>query len=184
MFDLVTSQNSGYNIGKVHCTDFITPGSRCHTMNINVLSSFLYLFFALVEVHSQTVPYVSFMGETLPNHAYVDLTLVGNPELNSGDHSLQCHTDLSSCCSGAQGSHRGDWHFPNGARLPLPGPDHDITEARGDQQVDIRRKNNANSPSGIYRCDIPTIAVHLVTNISVRDTIYVGLYNSIGGNII
>ena len=37
----------------------------------------LILFWSLVEVHSQTAPYVSFMGDILPNHAYVDLTTVG-----------------------------------------------------------------------------------------------------------
>ena len=42
-----------------------------------------------MEVHSQTeYPYVSFMGETLPNHAYVDLSLVGNDD--SGSDSVQC----------------------------------------------------------------------------------------------
>ena len=29
-------------------------------------------------------------------------------------------TDLRTCCSGAQGAHRGDWYFPDGTRLPLP----------------------------------------------------------------
>ena len=36
------------------------------------------LLSALVEVHSQTVPYVSFMGINLSNHSYVNLTLVGD----------------------------------------------------------------------------------------------------------
>ena len=125
-----------------------------------------------MEVHSQTVPYVSFMNETLPKHAYVDLTLVGNPDLNPDDHTVQCYTDLSSCCSGSRGPHRGDWYFPDTTRLPFPG-DGDIVEARGDQRVYIRRNNNAMSPSGIYRCDITTDAV---PDNSVRETVYVGLY--------
>ena len=133
----------------------------------------LPLLWSLVEVHSQTFPYVSFMGETLPNHSYVDLTLVGNPGLNGGDHSVQCHTDLSSCCSGNQGNHRGDWYFPNGTRLPFSTPTVGIHEARGAQRAEIRRNNNDNSPSGIYRCDITTDAVK---DNSVRETVYVGLY--------
>ena len=127
-----------------------------------------------MEVHSQTVPYVSFMGESLPNHAYMDLTLVGE------DDSVQCRTDLSSCCSGSQGQHRGDWYFPNGTRLPLPGQG-DIYEAREDQQVDLLRIiNNATSPSGIYRCDIPTDVFNDENDISVRETVYVGLYTTGG----
>ena len=34
---------------------------------------------SLVEVHSQqTFPYVCFMNQTLANHSYVDLSLVGD----------------------------------------------------------------------------------------------------------
>ena len=94
---------------------------------------------------------------------------------------IQCHTDLSSCCSGGQGDHRGDWYFPNGDRLPIPG-EGNITEGRKSQRVEIRRKNNATSPSGIYRCDIATNAVHHSTDTSVSGTVYIGLYAT-GGNV-
>ena len=146
------------------------------------------LLWSLVEIHSQTeFPYVSFRGETLPNHSYVNLTLVGDPSWNPGDHSVQCHTDLNTCCSSSQGAHRGDWYFPHGDRLPFPGYSDDFVEVRGDQQVEIRRRNNANSPSGIYRCDIPTDAVqdydYYVYNYEyVRETVYVGFYAT-GGNV-
>ncbi|CAI8049106.1 hypothetical protein GBAR_LOCUS27045, partial [Geodia barretti] len=39
------------------------------------------------------------------------------------------------------------------------------------------------SQTGIYRCCIPTNAVHDVTDISVRDTVYVGLYTASGGDV-
>ena len=56
------------------------------------------------------------MSQTsLANHSYVDISLVGND--CSGSDSVQCHTDLDTCCSGLQGIHRGDWYFPNGDRL-------------------------------------------------------------------
>ncbi|CAI8046731.1 hypothetical protein GBAR_LOCUS25838, partial [Geodia barretti] len=42
---------------------------------------------------------------------------VGND--GSGSDSVQCHTDLSTCCSGTEGSHRGDWYFPDETRLPF-----------------------------------------------------------------
>ena len=35
------------------------------------------------------------------------------------------------------------------------------------QRVELRRRNNADSQSGIYRCDIPTVAVHHETDTSV-----------------
>ena len=123
---------------------------------------------------AQTFPYISFLGTTLANHSYVNLSLVGHPE---SDNTVQCYTDLSTCCSGRQSLHRGDWYFPNGTRLPFSG---DVSEARGAQIVEIRRTMGGNV-SGIYRCDIPTNAVHDDADISVRDTVYVGLYIN-GGN--
>ena len=147
-------------------------------MNITLLL-LLCLLWPLVEVHSQTeYPYVSFMGETLPNHAYVNLSLVGND--GSGSDSVQCHTDLDTCCRGSDGIHRGDWNAPDSEmRLPFLGGG-DIYEARGSQRVDLRRRNNADMPSGIYRC---RIAVHSDNYTSVKESAYVGLYAS-GGIIL
>ena len=124
-------------------------------------------------VCSQTYPYVSFLGQTLANHSYVDLSLVGY-----GSDSVQCHTDLQTCCSSTDGSHRGDWYFPNRDRLPFSG---DIHGRRVAQRVDLRRSKSATSPVGIYRCEIPTLAVREGYGNSVRATVYVGLYNGSGG---
>ena len=133
-----------------------------------------------MEVHSQTFPYVSFMGNTVPNHGYVVLGLVGDD--TSGSDSVQCITDLETCCSGAQGVHRGDWYFPDGSRLPFSGSGVVIVEGREAQRVDLRRKGNANSLVGIYHCDITTNAVNSDTDINVRDSpVYVGLYTASGG---
>ena len=138
----------------------------------------LCLLWSLVEVHSQTeYPYVSFMGNTLPNHAYVDLSLVGNDD--SGSDSVQCHTDLSTCCTGTQGPHRGDWILP-GSEQTLPFSNDStagIYEVHGAQRVDLRRRNNTSIPSGIYRCDI---AIHDDNGTPVRESVYVGLYSSEG----
>ena len=148
-----------------HC-----PESQIDVME-SVRSLLLLFLLSLVEVHcQQTFPYVSFMGQTLVNHSYVDLSTVGYS--SDGSNSVQCHTDLSTCCSGSQGAHRGDWYFPDGTRLPLSG---NVYEGRGAQRVELRR-TNATRPTGIYRCDIPTNAVHGITDLSVRDTVYVRLY--------
>ena len=141
----------------------------------------LSLLWSLVEVHSQTFPLPSFMSQTLANHSYVDLSQVGRPDFVDSGEGVQCITDLSTCCSGTDGAHRGDWYFPDGTQLPFAASNVDTYETRVPQGVDIRRNSGANSPTGIYRCDIPTGAIHDATDISVRDTVYVGLYTDSGG---
>ena len=119
------------------------------------------------------------MGQTLANHSYVNLSLVGYDD--SGSDSVHCITDLERCCSSVQGWHRGDWCFPDGTRLWFSNGPGDIFQSRGSQRVALHLRNTAISPVGIYRCDIPTDAVHSDTVNSVRDTVYVGLYTASGG---
>ena len=136
----------------------------------------LVLILSLVEVHSQTVPYVSFMGVNLLNHAYVDLTTVEEDIGDPGD-TVRCHSDLSTCCSGHQGIHRGSWFFPDGTELRFTSSSDDIVMDREPQEVHIRRRNNAMSPSGVYRCDIETMAVNdNDVDTITGETVYVGLY--------
>ena len=125
-----------------------------------------------LHVGSPEVPYISFMCAPLANNSHVDLTLVGI----DGKSSVHCHTDLQTCCNGTQGVDRGDWYFPNGTRLQFNGDGHDIYEFRYDQQVDLRRRNNADT-SGIYCCRVETNAVH---DDKGRETVCVGLYPSGG----
>ena len=98
--------------------------------------------------------------------------------LNNSRDSVQCRTDLDRCCTNKQGNYRGDWYFPNGNRLPFDKLN-DIHEARQDRAVHLRRKR-ATSPSGLYRCDIETVASHI--NKMNRDIVYVGLYAN-GGSV-
>ena len=65
-----------------------------------------------------------------------------------GSDSVQCHTDLDSCCNRNQGPDRGDWYFPNGDRLGCLSSG-DIHESREHQRVDLLRQNNADMPSSL-----------------------------------
>ena len=142
----------------------------------------LCLLWSLVEVQSQTVPYVTFLGNPLSNHSYVDLSQVGDDRTDSDSDTVQCHTDLSTCCRGSAGIHRGDWFAPdNDTRLPWRSENANFFEDRQAQVVHIRRRPNADAPSGIYRCVIATNAVHDDSDLSVGETVYVGLYGSGGG---
>ena len=150
--------------------------------------SLLCLLWSLVEVQSQIqYPYISFLGTTLPNHSYVDFSQVGEYRTGSNSDTVQCHTDLSTCCrkqsNGIPG--RGDWFAPGSdTRLPFGSEEqpHGIYEDRQTQVVHLRRRfYAANEPSGIYRCIIPTNAVHNDSDGSVAETVYVGLYTNEGG---
>ena len=152
-------------------------GIYCTTMKSTPLL-LLCLLSPLMEVHSdENFPHVAFMGNTLSNNSYVDLSLVGE---NRNSDTVRCHTDLGTCCSSSQGVHRGDWFAPNNdSRLPFYGENPvNFYEDRKAEVVHLRRKNNASGPSGIYRCVIATVAVHNDTYQFLGETVYVGLYTS------
>ena len=144
-------------------------------MKATLLCVLLCLLSSLVEVQSQTeYPYISFMGNNLSNHSYVDLDEVG---ADRDTNTVQCHTDLSTCCRSLDGPHRGNWFAPgNDTGLPFSDVGTDIYTSIRSQVVHIHRRNNPTGPSGIYRCVIPTNAVHDNSDHSAGDTVYVGLY--------
>ena len=127
-----------------------------------------------LTVSQQTYPYISFRGEILPNHSYLDISQVED----SGPGSLKCHIDLETCCSSDEGSlHRHDWFFPNGSQL-LPDRSNGIFESPGNQTVELRRRPDSRGPSGIYHCTILTAASHKNRPHYYWETVSVGLYSS------
>ena len=145
--------------------------------------SVLFLLWSLVEVHSQTAPYLTFMGETLPDHSYVDLSALG--ELDNVDDHVVCHTDLTTCCGGEGRYDRGFWYFPNGDELPGAGgaATNTIVLMRGPQIVRlIRGTGPGDAPSGLYRWIIETVAVNGLSNpyYIIGETLYVGVYSTGG----
>ena len=120
--------------------------------------------------------FVRFLGVDLSNHSYVDLTAVG--AAMDGSDSVQCRTDLSTCCTSTAGGDFGDWFFPSGTLVPFPNAAHNIFEARRmSQRVDLRHRGTGGAISGIYRCTIETIAVN---DEDGREIVYAGLYASGG----
>ena len=163
---------------------FYLQVARLHNIMKTAFLLLLCLLWSLVAVYSQTVPYVSFMGVNLPNHAYVDITTV-EEDIGDPGNTVRCHSDLTSCCSSNEGDHRGSWFFPDGdiILLQFTSSSDDIVMDREPQEVHIRRRNNAMSPSGIYRCDMETIGVNdNDVDTITGETVYVGLYPPNEGN--
>ena len=151
---------------RVFCDCVLSPyryHHESHSLNCAVV-----LPLCCCGCRSQTVPYISFMGTNLPNHSYIDLTQVGEDS-----DSVQCHTDLTTCCSEDQGPHHGDWYFPNETRLQCDSfTINRLYEDHRAQQVDLSVYGSPTPPEGIYRCDIETSA----TSNDSRESAYVGLY--------
>ena len=152
------------------------------------VSVLLFLLWSLVEVHSQTVPNLTFMGETLPDHSYVDLSALG--DIDNVDGHVVCHTDLDTCCGGYDRFDRGYWYFPNGD--VLPGANYDgaatnpIVLMRFIQLVSlVRGTGPGDIPPGLYRCIIETNAVNddqgdPSPDNGIGETLYVGVYSTGG----
>ena len=118
----------------------------------------------LLEVDSQFPSLsVTFLGQTLPNHSFVDINDVGNS--NDGSDSVQCLTGSLT--------NRG-WIFPNGTRLPESNRN-GLYQQRLESQVYLRRNGSA-IVSGMYGCEV-RVGFE-------RRVLYVGLYatESGGGN--
>ena len=118
-----------------------------------LVAALLLVAIDLVEVHSQDFRYISFKGNILPNNSIVIIRDVGNAK--DGSDSIQCHTNLSTCCSEDKGTGRGGWHFPSGLPVGMNGTGSWYVYPRA-QRIDLhRRDENTISPTDIYRCDIP-----------------------------
>ena len=160
-------------------------------MKVSLLCVLLCLLWSLVVVHSQTAPYLTFMGETLPNHSYVDLSQMvypGNDDVNDTSSTVICHTDLTTCCRGDDGGDQGDWYFPDGTGLKGAGShnvnSHPIAQRKRNKLVRLQRGPTgdiSDIQNGIYHCDIETVAVNSADN-TARETVYVGVYGS-GGTV-
>ena len=119
----------------------------------------LIFLWSLVEVHSQTAPYFTFMGETLPNNSYVDLSALG--EIDTVDNHVVSHTDLTTCCAGEGRDDRGYWYSPNGDVLPgaAGGSGAAANPIILNKDIQVVRLIRGTGP-GIYRCTIETNAVN------------------------
>ena len=89
-------------------------------------------------------------GPALSNHSYVNLTKVGDRD--DGSDSVQCHTDLETCCHRDQGDDHGDWYFPDEIKVPFDQKD-DEYERRRPQEVNLRHNISNGGKNGIIMKD-------------------------------
>ena len=86
---------------------------------------------------------------------YANNSNVAIGDIGEGDNALLCLTDATQCCN-VNGVQLGEWYFPD--RTPLEdGLDasRSIYRNRGASVVQLNRRNNAQSPTGVYHCEMP-----------------------------
>lgn len=124
------------------------------------------LFAILVEVNSEdkcvSFPYLTFMGECLDSHSYIDINRLRNITTRR-TNPIECHTGLQ----------HGAWFFPNLVPVPVSSGEVGYRVIEREQQVDliydfgIQSSNGSAAALGIFQC--------VITDTGDRD--YVGIFD-------
>ncbi len=137
------------------------------------LQLFILALLSIKMAMSQQILTLEFGSEMLQNNSIFELDRVGE----DSSTSIQCLTSRTDCCdstssTGSVGT--GNWYSPSGTTLTrLVGTPQgvDFYRERYLGGIDLRRRNNATSPEGIYRCQIPRVGPT-----GDADILYIGLY--------
>lgn len=121
---------------------------------------------------SQQTLSLQFDSTPLLNNSIFPLESIGE-EISS---SIQCLTTRPDCCDSdsTRSVGTGDWFAPSGdvltslTRSPVGV---DFYRDRDPGGIDLRRRNNATSPEGVYRCQIPQTGTS-----GAVDVAFIGLY--------
>ena len=109
-------------------------------------------------------------GQRYSNNSLVTLTDIGEGDTTA----LLCLTDREQCCRARDGNPAGNWYFPNGSQVQAGAGSGSIYRTRDASRVLLNREDSAESPTGVYRCEVP--------NANGTDrSIYIGLYIESGG---
>ena len=74
---------------------------------------------------------------------------------------MLCRTDLTNCCifTGMMGDMRiGEWRYPDNNLVRISGSGDDFYRTRGNRTVILHRRNGALQPTGLYCCEVATMA--------------------------
>lgn len=143
-----------------------------------VIAMVLLVLLLLSPVSTQQTLSLEHNSQGISNHSLLILTDIGE-DLAMG---VRCLTTRTDCCdtltTGSSGI--GDWLFPSDTPLKSLGSTAEGVDLYRDREfgeVVLYRRNNATSPQGVYRCEIPVDS----TSQDI-DVVYIGLYSESNGN--
>ena len=88
---------------------------------------------------------------SLGDQSYPNNSIILFEDIGEAANALLCTTDKVDCCRGGSNV-GGAWYYPSGRQVI---GSTDIYRSRGTQLVRLSRRNDAQSPRGTYRCEIP-----------------------------
>ena len=104
----------------------------------------------------------------LRHHIHGNNSIVAIDAIQEWDKALLCYTNALNCCK-ITGQFVGEWYFPSGIAIGTSAADENFFRDRDRSVVRLNRRNNATSPTGVFRCKIPD-------EIGNFQNIYVGIY--------
>ena len=103
-------------------------------------------------------------------------------EIGEGRNALLCITSETDCCKNTNvPSPMREWYFPNETSVKIEGEKHSFYRNRDPSIVRLSRRNNATSPTGIFKCVIPSSTQ---LNRITTSTIHIGIYDIGQGKLI
>ena len=88
----------------------------------------------------------------LRGNTYLDGDIILITDIGQNDNALLCVTDREDCCAPQL---FGEFYYPDGSQVGVRASEDSLYRNRGNQLIRLNRRNNALSPLGRYRCEIP-----------------------------
>jgi hypothetical protein len=97
-------------------------------------------------------PHFPVVGFQLNGEFHASGSSLSLSSIGEGESALLCVTD-GSCCTPPNRS--GEFYYPDNTRVGTEGSGDDFYRDRGNQMIRLHRRNDATSPTGMYKCAIP-----------------------------
>lgn len=131
----------------------------------------LYIILSIIMIKTLVMIEIKIV---LGGHIHDNNTVVNISDIGEQDEALLCYTNATDRCKNAGQLFVRGWYFPSGVAVKISDYNDSIYRNRDQSVVRLNRRNNATSPSGVFRCAVPDAN-------GTSQSIYVGIYPEEGG---